>query len=139
MVGEIASYVTAAAGAAESPYWPGPRRTATATVALGRRLAQRIFGVRAEGEELPEALAGCRGGTTRPGHGGRSAQGHPQGTSRGRGTCRGRPRLPCSARRPAPYAPVTDRRSSSAGVIGGDSIQIGYVGGDARIGSTDRD
>ncbi|TYB49530.1 hypothetical protein [Actinomadura chibensis] len=58
LAGDVAQYVTTAAGAYGGAVLARTReQAADATAGLGRRLAQRIFGVRAEGEEVPEALA----------------------------------------------------------------------------------
>jgi predicted nucleotide-binding protein (sugar kinase/HSP70/actin superfamily) len=58
LAGEITPYVTAAASAyGAAVLTQTQEEAATATVAFGRRMAQRIFGTGAEGEEMPEALA----------------------------------------------------------------------------------
>ncbi|WP_207936472.1 hypothetical protein [Actinomadura sp. KC216] len=59
LAGHVTQYVTAAAGAYGVAVLARTQdHAADATVGFGRRLAQRIFGVRAEGEEVPEPLAG---------------------------------------------------------------------------------
>ncbi|MFI0372853.1 hypothetical protein ACH35V_33750 [Actinomadura sp. 1N219] len=58
LAGDVTYYVTAAAGACGGALLARTQDQATdATVRLGQRFAQRIFGVRAEGEEVPEPLA----------------------------------------------------------------------------------
>ncbi|TYC18983.1 hypothetical protein FXF65_03130 [Actinomadura syzygii] len=58
LAGDVSQYVTTAAGAYGGAVLARTQeQAADATVGFGRRLAQRIFGVRAEGEEVPEALA----------------------------------------------------------------------------------
>lgn len=57
VVGEITSYITAAAGAYGVAVPARTQDDRERDRALGRLLAQRIFGSRADGEELPEAFA----------------------------------------------------------------------------------
>ncbi|MFC0040449.1 hypothetical protein [Actinomadura rayongensis] len=58
LAGEVTQYVTTAASAYGGAVLARTQdQAADATVGFGRRLAQRIFGVRAEGEDVPEALA----------------------------------------------------------------------------------
>lgn len=55
---DVTQYVTTAAGAYGGAVLARTQdQAADATVGFGRRLAQKIFGVREEGEEVPEALA----------------------------------------------------------------------------------
>lgn len=55
---EVTQYVSTAAGAYGGAVLARTQdQAADATVGFGRRLAQKIFGVRQEGEEVPEALA----------------------------------------------------------------------------------
>lgn len=57
LAAQIAPYVTSAVGAYGGAVLAKTRDDmADATVGLGRRLLQRIFGRRAEGEQLPEPL-----------------------------------------------------------------------------------
>ncbi|MBB6547931.1 hypothetical protein [Nonomuraea rubra] len=57
LVGELSPYVTAAVGAYGAAVLVRAREEAAdVTVAWGRRMLQRIFGVRSEGDELPEAV-----------------------------------------------------------------------------------
>jgi hypothetical protein len=57
LAGEVTPYVTAAAAAYGGAVLAQVQEeAATATVGFGRRMAQRIFGVRAEGEETPEVM-----------------------------------------------------------------------------------
>ncbi|MFI0480393.1 hypothetical protein [Actinomadura sp. 9N215] len=59
LAGHVTQYVTTAAGAYGVAVLARTQdQAADATVGFGRRLAQRIFGVRAEGEEVPQPLAG---------------------------------------------------------------------------------
>ncbi|MEU1048154.1 hypothetical protein ABZ400_23765 [Streptomyces sp. NPDC005897] len=138
VVGEIAPYVTAAAGAyGVAVLARTQEEAAAATVALGRRLAQRIFGVRAEGEELPEALADV------------AEEPHDPDTVAAlrraiRKALLADEELAADVRVLLGQAPGTVRAGDGSpvvvgSVIGGDSIQIGSVGGDAHIGSTGRD
>ncbi|MEU6039749.1 hypothetical protein ABZ801_30545 [Actinomadura sp. NPDC047616] len=58
LAGEVTLYVTAAATAYGGAVLAQVQdETATAVVGFGRRMAQRIFGGRADGEEPPEELA----------------------------------------------------------------------------------
>lgn len=58
VVNEAAPFVVAAAGAYGGAVLEKARQEAAdATVGVGRRLAQRIFGERGKGEPVPEALA----------------------------------------------------------------------------------
>jgi hypothetical protein len=55
---DVTQYVTTAAGAYGGAVLARTQdQAAEATASFGRRLAQKIFGVRQEGEEVPEALA----------------------------------------------------------------------------------
>jgi hypothetical protein len=55
---DVAPYVTAAVSAyGASVLARAQEEAATATVGVGRRLVQRIFGTRQEGEQVPEVLA----------------------------------------------------------------------------------
>ena len=57
MVAEMTPYVTGALGAYGAAVLVRARdEAADATIGLGRRLLQRIFGVQKEGEQLPEPL-----------------------------------------------------------------------------------
>ena len=136
VVGEITPYITAAVGA----YGLGvltrtQDEAADATVALGRRLAQRIFGVRTEDGRLPEALADIAAEPEDP---------DTEAALRRavRRALLADERLAAEARvllREAPAAHTGDGSQVVTGsVIGGDSIQIGSIGGDARIGTAAR-
>lgn len=58
LAGDVTQYVTAAAGAYGVAVLARTQdQAADATVGFGQRLAQKIFGVRAEHEPIPEALA----------------------------------------------------------------------------------
>lgn len=58
LAADVTPYVTAAAGAYGGAVLTKAKDDAAgATVALGRRLARRIFGHREPGDEMPEALA----------------------------------------------------------------------------------
>jgi hypothetical protein len=58
LAGEVTPYVTAAAAAYGGAVLAKVKdEAASITVGFGRRIAQRIFGVHAEGDELPEVLA----------------------------------------------------------------------------------
>lgn len=58
VVNEATPYVVAAAGAYGGALLAkAQQEAADATVGVGRRLAQKIFGVRGEGEPTPEVLA----------------------------------------------------------------------------------
>ncbi|WP_182872869.1 hypothetical protein [Microbispora sp. H10670] len=58
LVADLSPYVTAAIGAyGGAVLSKAQEEAADTTVSWGRRLLQRIFGVRAEGEPLPEVLA----------------------------------------------------------------------------------
>lgn len=58
LAGQVTQYVTTAAGAYGVAVLARTQdQAADATVGFGRRLAQRIFGVRAEDEGVPEPLA----------------------------------------------------------------------------------
>ncbi len=58
LAAEVTPYVSAAVGAYGGAVLAKVRDDAAdATVGLGRRLLQRIFGTRASGEQLPEPLA----------------------------------------------------------------------------------
>ncbi|KUM67981.1 hypothetical protein [Streptomyces curacoi] len=137
VVAEITPYITAAAGAyGVAVLARTQEEAATATVALGRRLAQRIFGTRADGEELPEALADVV-----------EDPDDPDNTAALRKAVRkallADGELAADVREllaRAPAAVRTGDRSQTVvnSVIVGDAIQIGSIGGDAHIGSPDR-
>jgi hypothetical protein len=58
LAGEVTPYVTAAASAYGGAVLAQTQeQAATVTVGFGRRIAQRIFGVRTEDEDVPESLA----------------------------------------------------------------------------------
>ncbi|MFI0409089.1 hypothetical protein [Actinomadura sp. 3N508] len=58
LAGDVTQYVTLAAGAYGGAVLARTQdQAADAAVRVGQRLAQRIFGVRGEDEEVPEALA----------------------------------------------------------------------------------
>ncbi|GGP61524.1 hypothetical protein [Streptomyces melanogenes] len=132
MVNEIAPYVTAAAVAYGAGVLDRTQdEAATAVVGLGRRLAQRVFGVRRTDEELPEALA--------------DVVEAPDDTDN-QGALRKAVRkalladgaLADEVARMLAGAPREIRTGDgspviTASVIGGDSIQIGSVGGNVRL------
>ncbi|MEU3840639.1 hypothetical protein AB0E88_11455 [Streptomyces sp. NPDC028635] len=137
VAGEIAPYVTAAVGAyGVAVLARTQEEAATATVALGRRLAQRIFGVRAEDEALPEALADV------------VEEPHDPDTAAAlrraiRKALLADEELAADVRALLGRAPGTVHAGDGSpvvvgSVIGGDSIQIGSVGGDVHIGSPAR-
>ncbi|MET9682180.1 hypothetical protein [Streptomyces coeruleorubidus] len=138
VVGEITPCITAAAGAYGVAVLVRTQdEAASATVALGRRLAQRIFGSRADGEELPEALADVV-----------EEPDDPDTTAALRKAIRKAllvdEELASDVRAllgRAPAATCTGDGSQvvTGSVIGGDSIQIGSVGGDVHFGPGARD
>ncbi len=137
VVAEITPYITAAAGAyGVAVLARTQEEAATATVAFGRRLAQRVFGIRSDGEELPEALADVV-----------EDPDDPDNTAALRKAVRkallADGELAADVRAllaQAPTAVRTGERSQTVvnSVIVGGAIQIGSIGGDAHIGSTDR-
>ncbi|MEU6180678.1 hypothetical protein [Streptomyces coeruleorubidus] len=138
VVGEITPYVTAAAGAYGVAVLARTQdEAASATVALGRRLAQRIFGSRTDGEELPEALADVV-----------EEPDDPDTTAALRKAIRkallADEELAADVRALLGRAPAATRTGDGSqvvtgSVIGGDSIQIGSVGGDVHFGPAARD
>ncbi|MFF5966295.1 hypothetical protein ACFY64_21680 [Streptomyces collinus] len=138
VVAEITPYVTAAAGAyGIAVLVRAQDEAASATVALGRRLAQRIFGVRADGGELPDALADVV-----------EEPDDPDTTAALRNAIRkallADEELAADVRALLSRAPAATRTGDGSqivtgSVIGGDSIQIGSVGGDVHFGPTARD
>ncbi|MER8027930.1 hypothetical protein ABTZ78_02990 [Streptomyces bauhiniae] len=136
MAGEIVPYVTAAAGAYGVAVLARTQdEAADATVVLGRRLAQRIFGVRAAEEELPESLADVV-----------EEPGDSDSVAALRKTVRrallADEELASDVRALLARACTTvgtDNRQTVIGsLIGGDNIQIGVVRGDVHFGSSSR-
>ncbi|MFC5660596.1 hypothetical protein [Streptomyces nogalater] len=136
VAGETAPYITAAAGAYGLAVLARTQeQAADATVALGRRLAQRIFGVRAEDEALPEALADV---VAEPD----DADSVAALRKAVRKALLADEELAADVRALLPRAPFVHAGDGSqavvGSVIGGDSVQIGVVRGDVHIGTSPR-
>ncbi|MET7569863.1 hypothetical protein ABZT04_15380 [Streptomyces sp. NPDC005492] len=133
VAGDAVPFVTAAVGAYGLAVLARTQEeAANVTVELGRRMAQRIFGPRAEGEEPPEAVADL---VTDPDD--------PDVEAVLRRAVRkallADETLAADLRALLAQAPagvrIGDNSQAVVGsVIGGDSIQIGSVGGDVRLG-----
>jgi hypothetical protein len=137
VAGEIAPYITAAAGAYGLTVLARTQeQAADATVAMGRRLAQRIFGVRAADEALPEALADV---VAEPD----DADSVAALRKAVRKALLADEELAADVRALLPRAPVAVHAGEGSqtvvgSVIGGDSVQIGVVRGDVHIGTSPR-
>ncbi|MEV7287539.1 hypothetical protein AB0O01_23715 [Streptomyces sp. NPDC093252] len=134
MAQEAVPFVTAAVGAYGLAVLARTQEeAANATVDLGRRIAQRIFGTRAEGEEPPEVIEDMAADAND-----RDIEAVLRQTIR--------KALLTDEALASDLRALLSRAPASAGigggsqavvhsVIGGDSIQIGSVGGDVRFGS----
>ena len=145
MTGDIAQvaggavpFVTAAVGAYGLAVLARTQEeAANVTVELGRRMAQRIFGSRAEGEQLPEAVADMVADPADP---------DTEAVLRRavRKALLADEALVADLRALLAQAPADVRIGDGSqavvgSVIGGDSIQIGSVGRDVRLGRAARD
>lgn len=125
VAGDAAPFVTAAVGAYGLAVLARTQEeAANATVELGRRMAQRIFGSRAEGEQLPEPVADMVADPADPDT---------------EAVLRRAVRKALLAQAPADVRIGDGSQAVVGSVIGGDSIQIGSVGRDVLLGHAARD
>jgi hypothetical protein len=138
VAGDAVPFVTAAVGTYGLAVLARTQEeAANATVELGRRMAQRIFGPRAEGEQLPEAVADMVADPDDP-----DAEAVLRRAVRK--ALLADETLVADLRALLARAPADVRIGDGSqavvgSVIGGDSIQIGSVGRDVRLGLAARD
>lgn len=137
VAGEITPYVAAAAGAYGAAVLARAQdEAAGATVALGRRLAQRIFGIRAAGEGLPDALADVVEEPDDPDNEAALRKAIRKALLADEDLAADVRAL--LAQTPAAVRTGDGSQVVTGSVIGGDSIQIGSVGGDVHLGPSAR-
>lgn len=138
VAGDAVPFVTAAVGTYGLAVLARTQEeAANATVELGRRMTQRIFGPRAEGEQLPEAVADMVADPDDP-----DAEAVLRRAVRK--ALLADETLVADLRALLAQAPADVRIGDGSqavvgSVIGGDSIQIGSVGRDVRLGLAARD
>ena len=138
VAGDAVPFVTAAVGAYGLAVLARTQEeAANATVELGRRMAQRIFGSRAEGEQLPEAVADMVADPDDPDTEAVLRRAVRKALLADEGLVADLRALLAQA--PADVRIGDGSQAVVGSVIGGDSIQIGSVGRDVRLGHAARD